>query len=47
MLFSNNIQYKWLFFAVVLFSKILRAIPRKHFHFNLHLFLVMKTSEKS
>ena len=34
-------------FAVVLFSRISRVRPRKNFHFNLCLFIVMKTSGKS
>ena len=31
-------------FAVVLFSRISRVRPREHFHFNICLFIVMKTS---
>ena len=31
-------------FAVVLFSRISRVRPHKHFHFNICIFIVMKTS---
>ena len=35
------------YFAVVLFSQISRVSPRENFHFNIWLFIVMETAQKS